>query len=170
MIYLVGIRHEFQHNGRGSIDEISKKKLISYLESTIKEHGVSLIAEEFNEEALQKSNATIDTVGCLADKLNIKHLFCDPNTEERKIIGIPSCDEIKKGLGFTKPYLSHDEVKTLDAEKKKYFPQRENFWFEKIKKYPDEVIIFLCGPDHVEGFESLLVDKGYTPEILVASI
>ena len=167
MIYLIGIRHEFQHNGCGSVEENSRENFISYLENMIKEHKASLIAEEFSEEALQKSNATISAAKCVANKLNIKHLFCDPNTKEREIIGIPSCDEIKKGLAFTKPYLNHGEVKILDAEKKKYFPQRENFWFEKIEKHLNEVIIFLCGSDHIKSFESLLIDRGYTPEILV---
>lgn len=170
MVYLIGIRHEFQHNGHGSVDGISRGKFTSYLENMIKEYGVSLVAEEFNEEALQKSNATSSTAKCVADKLSIKHLFCDPNTKERKVIGIPSCDEIKKGLGFTKPCLSHDEVKILDAEKKKYFPQRESFWFEKIKKHLNEVIIFLCGSDHINSFESLLINQGYTPDILIAPI
>lgn len=170
MIYIIAIKHESQHNGPYS-NEVLRNKLVFYLENAIKKYAISLIAEEFNEKTLTNSHATIDTAKYVADKLNVKHLFCDPNEEERKLIGIPLREEIKNTLGLKGPiFVDSLEDKQITEEQRKYYPIRENFWFEKIEQYLDEVIIFLCGSDHVESFKSLLSIKGYTVKVLVVPL
>lgn len=171
MIYLIGTKHEFQHNGHGGIDGRPKEKFISCLENEIKAHGIFLVAEEFNEEALQKSNATISILLHIAEKFKIKHLFCDPNTEERKIIGIPSGEEIKGRLNIKSPvYENSVDDNRIKEERRKYYPARENFWFEKIQIYLNKPMIFLCGFDHLENFKLLLDNKGYETEVLVLQL
>ena len=171
MIYLIGTTHELQHNGLGSVDEISRNKFASYLERLTTEYGASLIAEEFNEEALRKSNATLGTLKCIADKLKVKHIFCDPDTKERKRIGIPSREKIKSSLGIQGAvYENSVEDKQIKEEQKKYHQIREKFWFSKIEKFTDGVVIFVCGQDHVESFASLLIDNRCGIKILNSSL
>ncbi|MBI3335067.1 MAG: hypothetical protein HY001_01035 [Candidatus Portnoybacteria bacterium] len=171
MVYLIGIKHEFQHNGHGGINGHVREKFISCLENEIKIHSVFLVAEEFSEEALQKSDATISTLKHVADKLKINHFFCDPNTEERKIIGIPSREEIKNTLNIKGPvYENSVDDNRIEEEQRKYHQIRENFWLEKIKIYLKKPIIFLCGLDHLENFKLLLDNKGYETEVLVLQL
>jgi len=169
MIYLIGIiDHGFQHDVIGSVDENARRKFLLYLESTIKRYKASLISEENSEEALRESNSTIRPI---ADKLNIKHLFCDPDREERNNIGIPSREEIKSMLNIQGLVCENSvEDNQIKEEQRKYHPIREKFWFGKIEPYLSEVIIFLCGFDHIKSFEFLLIDKGYTPKVLVAPL
>ncbi|MBI4995237.1 hypothetical protein HZC21_06425 [Candidatus Peregrinibacteria bacterium] len=162
MIYLIGTRHEFQDSSSRSADEISREKFASYLEGAVKEYGVTLIAEEF-----QESRATVSTIKHVADKLKIRSLFCDPNTEERKNIGIPSRGEIKSALNIIGAvYEGSVEDKQINEEQKKYHPIREKFWLNKIKIYTGEIIIFVCGQDHIVSFNSLLISNGFKTRVL----
>lgn len=167
MIYLVGIKHEYQHDGSDRVDESAKRNFIAALENMIKECGVSLIAEEFSVQALKNSNATVSTARHIANKLNIKHLFCDPNDEERKNIGVPSREIIKSLLNIKGPVqINTQEYNLINEEARKYYSKREEFWFEKIMPHLGIVIIFLCGLDHLENFKSLLISKGTVPKVL----
>lgn len=167
MIYLIGINHNLQHNGNGSANLYSlRNKFSAFLNEKIQEYGITLLAEEFNEEAL-KINAAIDTVAQhITDKLKIEHIFCDPNTEERQNIGIPSRAEIKSALSIKGLVVSLEDDNRIKEEQRKYHPIREMYWFGKIEKYLHENLIFVCGADHLKGFEALLSSKGYKPVVL----
>ena len=107
-----------------------------YLESTARELVVTEIAEEFSEDALDKSNSTYCTARELATKLGIAHCFCDPTTEERRQHAV-----------FT------------DV-------QREEFWLRRLSGSKEEDILFICGDDHIESFSSRLTLAGYRNKIL----
>lgn len=169
MVFLIGVNHKLQYiynNPTISLMELVKSFAL-YLEEQAKHLKTTLIAEELNEEAISKNmnKAKDSTARSVADKLGIDHRFCDPETPERKALGIPSECEIRKELGLGR-ILNHEEVKTLDEEKAKYFSRREQFWFDKIKDKLHESIIFICGVDHVERFASLVFTMGHEVKIL----
>lgn len=169
MVYLIGVKHELQHNGRCSVDNLNKE-FVSYLEDAIKVHEIFLVAEEFSEEALKKSGATIGTVRDIANKLNIKHLFCDPNKDERKNVGIPCREEIKSTLNIRDPVIKDsEEDNRIKKEQRKYHSIREKFWLSKIEGYLNETILFVCGTDHVKSFGALFTKKGYKSTVLIES-
>jgi exoribonuclease II len=126
-----------QHGGamteakRRFIDEFAR-----YLESTARELVVTEIAEEFSEDALDKSNSTYCTAREVAAKLCIVHRFCDPTTEERRQHAV-----------FT------------DV-------QREDFWLTRLSGSKEKDILFICGDDHIESFSNRLTMAGYPNKIL----
>ncbi len=72
----------------------------------------------------------------LAKQLNIEHRFCDPNTEERKKLGI-------------------------DNDHK-----REQVWFERIKDLENSKTLFICGSLHLDTFKNLLENSDVKTDIL----
>lgn len=168
MIYLIGVYHNIQHDGNGCADLSVRNKFQVFLMGKVKKYDIVLLAEEFSEEALQEHNATAGTLKYGADRLNIKHLFCDPNKEERKIIGILCREKIKSALNIRGGvHADSAEENRIKEKQKEYHPVREMFWFEKISNYLDRNIIFVCGADHVRSFETLLTSKEHKPVVLV---
>ncbi|MFA6521826.1 MAG: hypothetical protein WCT53_05595 [Candidatus Gracilibacteria bacterium] len=166
MIFLQGVHHQIQHNGIGSRTSGDREAFKRYLEKQIKKLNIGLLAEEFNEECLIKSDATESTVGHVAEKLKIKHKFCDPNREEREKNGILSDGEIIKNLGLPKQ-LDSENLRRLEEEKKKDFKRREQFWFDKISDSLQNInVIFVCGTDHLEGLQLRFNENGIQSRIL----
>lgn len=176
MIYLIGVDHEIQHDGIGCASLSLRNKFSVFLKNKIVEYDITLLAEEFSEEALYEiSKGKIATVKNVAEELKsekpkVEHKFCDPNKKERKIIGIPCREEIKSMLNIQGPVCENSvEDNRIKEEERKYYPTREQFWFGEISNYLNRNIIFVCGAEHVRNFEILLTEKKYKPIILVES-
>jgi hypothetical protein len=140
MVYLVGVDHQVQHNGP-PMSQARKDATLdfsTFLKAKAKELNISMLAEEFNEDALKGSQASTATVNEVAKELGLKHLFCDPTYIQRKELGI---------------YKDNHK--------------RECFWLSCLEDHlVCEKIIFVCGRDHLESFEAKLVEKGFRAEIL----
>lgn len=137
-IFLVGVDHRIQwipkHLGPESAAEL--EEFSEYLAHISSDNEITLIAEEFSEEALEKSNA-IDSVARRASaKAGVQHLFCDPTTQERQASGIStSC-------------------------------QREQLWLNRLTSAPHHRIVFICGEDHLESFSARLNMAGHQTNTL----
>lgn len=110
-----------------------------YLSKKIKELNIKFISEEWFEDLLNKNNVKSTVPQDVANKQKIEHVFCDPDKNERKRIG-----------WFSK--------------KDDYL--REQYWLTKIKGETNGNIIFVCGSDHLESFNKLLLNNGFKSEIL----
>ena len=78
-------------------------------------------------------------------------------------MGIPSRKEIKKKLGIKGVVLLGSyEDQQITAEQKKYYPLRENYWYEQLKGSikNHSSLLFVCGKDHRKSFGKLLEKKG----------
>lgn len=133
-IYLVGVDHQVQHNGPTMIPE--REKAISdfchFLEATAKEFRISLMAEEFNEDALEMSLATKSTVQQIAERLGLKHKYCDPTKNTRTQLGLHNDRDL-----------------------------REEYWLSCLNDYVEaERILFVCGAEHLGTFHQKLTLKG----------
>lgn len=178
MIYLIGVSdHNIQHNGNNCACLTLRNKFSAFLKDKIKEYNIDLLAEEFNKDCLEKSNANIATVQDVAKELKdkglkIEHKFCEMSKKERKSRNILSENEIySKKLNIhshsgSKPNLDKNQQKIFNKETEKSFLAREAFWFEKISDYFDKNILFLCGPEHIESFLLLLNSRQYKVTIL----
>lgn len=141
MIFLVGIDHTLQHdNAEFSFPkkEAALPDFLAYLESTALKLKVTTIAEEFSEEALQINKVKYSTIQSVANKLELKHIFCDPTTEERQ----------------------KNKITKKDTDK------REEYWFECLRNVVNENILFICGEKHLESFSLKLQQKGILVEIV----
>ena len=139
-IFLVGVDHKIQYNNandgpkwRGDV-----RKFEDYLVSHCQNHAVDLLAEEFSEEAVHINNATGCTVRDAARRLNRPHIFCDPDTPQRKERGI----------------TKHDHNR------------REMFWLERLNGTTGQRVLFICGDDHVDSFSHKLQAAGFEAQVL----
>jgi hypothetical protein len=175
MVYLIGVNNHIVQYTSDSVDMLYghtfcrrlAEEFAQYLKEQAKKLKITLIAEEANEEGLCKYKAKTCAGRDVSKELGIKHRFCDPNSSERKDIGIPSEYEIREQLGLGHEItLSPDKANRLTEEEKKFWPRREQFWFDKIRDKTDEPIIFICGSAHLESFKLLLTNKGCKAKIL----
>ncbi len=172
MIFLIGTHHERQHNGHGSKSNADNKDFAKYVRQIISEEKIYLIGEEFSKEALEKSHASKSTLEQIAKDLDIIHCFCDPNTIERKKIGIPSNEELRQRLNSQKPTTVSDikaNEKKFEKEKEKYNTKRETYWLNKLKNKRRGNILFICGTNHLASFHKLLTLKSIKASILEKS-
>jgi hypothetical protein len=161
MIYILGIDHLVQHN-KSLVETIS---FIKYIEIFIINKQIEVVAEEFSEYAASLNKVQMSTTKEVSDRLKRIHLYCDPNHEERKKIGIRDDNQIKKDLGITTPYIASQDLSRFDLEKKKDFFKRETFWYKKIEKYLAKNILFICGNTHLETFPLILKEHSQSYEI-----
>jgi hypothetical protein len=137
-IFLIGVDHRIQWIPKHLCQEWSAKlqEFSEYLDYICSKNEITLIAEEFSEEALKKSNAADSMARQISAKSGVQHLFCDPTTQERQVSGI-----------------------STDS-------QREQFWLNRLTSTCHDKIIFICGEDHVKSFVGKLRMAGYDPTIL----
>ena len=125
----------------------------------------ALIAEELSEEAMQRCGVKESIGQKVAQEFGIEHRFCDPTSEERESLGIPSEAELKERLGLGR-LLNDAELRRLDEEKEKYWPIRERFWLDRIRNALGQVVLFICGDSHVDSFRRLLQSEGVEVKVL----
>lgn len=139
-IFLVGVDHKIQYTN--AHDGPEWKGDICHFEDYLVNQGqnlaIDLLAEEFSEEAVHINNATGCTVRDAARRLNKHHIFCDPDTQQRKEKGIAKGD--------------HD--------------RREMFWLEQLNGTTGQRVLFICGDDHVDSFSPKLQAAGFEAQVL----
>ena len=150
MIYLIGLNHALQHDGKPPYDGPSMEILRSlrqafaqYLREIILSLNLKCIAEEFNEDALQMSCASQSIAKSVAIDLGICHLYCDPDHSKRSSLGI-----VNKG-------------------QKEDFSKREKYWLNVMQSNNVGDALFLCGADHVNSFQNLLAEHGYRANVVI---
>lgn len=138
LVFLVGVNHCIQWSNSAYSPKWQQeiRKFAEYLKNQCQQLGIQLLAEEFSEEALRSSNATNCTVRDVATEVGLLHLFCDPDSNER--------DKLN--------------VKTLD--------QREMVWLDRLLLAKKDIVLFVCGDDHVDTFSCKLMDSGFQVQVL----
>ena len=137
-IFLIGVDHRIQWIPKHLSPEWSAKlqEFSEYLDYICSKNEITLIAEEFSEEALKKSNAAVSVARKVSAKTGVQHLFCDPTTQERQSSGI-----------------------STDS-------QREQFWLDCLTSTDHDKLIYICGEKHLKSFLSKLSLAGHDPTIL----
>ena len=141
MLYLIGVDHSVQHDGRAAYAGSKFKRLRdefpTFLDGVAREIGATVIAEESNENVLNKFEANKSVAYTVASQMNIKHVFCEPSNSEREQLGIKSTG-------------NPDD-----------FRKREDFWLKKLVTLKGEKILFILGADHVESFSERAKNAGF---------
>ncbi len=96
----------------------------------------------------------------IADSEKIKHIFCDPNLEERKVIGCEDCKTLECKVSIQEDARETTLTKAFARDIARNFPIRERFWLEKMDGNLMLNGIFICGDLHTDSFVSLLKNKG----------
>lgn len=166
MIYIHGINHNTQHRGKGC-DPDGASELEKFLESLCGEKDISVVAEEFSNEACEYSDVKVSVCHQVANRLHLTPIYCDPNSSERRKLGIPSQAELvkqaKKELGV-KIIIGKESTDYYDRLAAQYHNIREKFWLTKLKPHKGENVLFLCGIEHVDSFTAMLIKDGWEVE------
>lgn len=153
-LFLIGTDHSHQIFGHKDGDS---ELFLEFLLAQIALHRISWIGEELNREALRRFRAAHSTAELAAKSAKIQHLFCDPDTEERSNLGIPTTEQLAQILGHDPCNLPHKEVmKAVDLESQKYWSARESNWLEKLQRETRGRAIFIFGSKHVDTFSTIL--------------
>ena len=146
MIYILGVNeHRYQAvNPKTNPDEA---KFYDYVLKHVRAKMISHLAEEMNDEFLQRENQAQESV-CrkLANDLGITHSMCEPNTLERRQIGYidKSWEEF---IGEDDTGCNEKINKALSSFHKKQWHLREEFWFQKLQPQLKQKCSFnLWGP------------------------
>jgi hypothetical protein len=137
MVYLIGVNHLAQFDAP-SVKIVREERLAfkAHLLEIIQKYNISLLAEEFSEEAKMKWRVSESILEKLGKTEGIEHRFCDPTSIEKNENGIENDDNDK----------------------------REQFWLSRIKDCKDRNVLFVCGSKHVESFRKKLITAGFVVE------
>lgn len=171
MIYIIGTCHKTQ-----VWSELVKKQplgvvplaKIKAFQKFVAEAAISLgavtIGEEMSEDRMLVYGHNAMTVAQLvARNLKIAHVFCEPDQNDRRALGLRAGDEmaqhaseIATRTGRTFPQVHEEEVR-------KQFSTRERFWATRLAPYNPEgnSVMFICGADHSATFPDTLRQKGF---------
>src|SRR4030095_15226495 len=113
------------------------EKFESYLESVIKQYNIDLLAEEFSKELVVRNDSKFSTLEIVAGRTKKRHIFCDPDEQT----------QIKLGIKGDKD-------------------GREKIWLKKILEEKEDVVLFICGRDHVNTFVDKIENEGHEVHVL----
>ena len=162
MIYLIGLAHRVQAITIGEDKTPGQEDFEKRLRELIQNTRPSFVAEEDSEEALADRSAR-SIAQIVAAEMVIEHRFCDPTTEQRKIIGYVDGQTLQLHMFLRdQSGMSQDEIRLrcLATEIATYFPIRERFWFDHLPRQHGRDGIFICGDGHVDSFKALLEAEG----------
>jgi hypothetical protein len=134
---IVGVDHRIQWDqspGKEWQEEL--EKFIAHIQRQCEENDLELVAEEFSKCALRENKAVDSTAQLAAKWMDLPHLFCDPDHDERRILGIQNKED------------------------------REKEWLRRLLSYEKQRILFICGDDHVDSFKARLVKLGHQAKVL----
>jgi hypothetical protein len=151
-VLLIGLNHGFQLEGYNN-SEWDKFK--SYLYDQCLKEKPNIIAEELNIEAIHLWKASDSVARRVASSLDIDHLFCDPDSDQRKILGIKDRNEIARDLGYGR-VLTNQQSNEVDIIERSYWERREKYWLDRLLEESFQKCFFLMGSVHMDSFCSLL--------------
>ena len=145
MIYIIGTGHSTQiwsgavRDGTTDTSAEDVAGFEAFLLDAATALGVVAIAEEMNEEAIGMRPGGSSVAKAVCARLGIRHAFCDPDTAERRRLGIAKED----------------------------WAAREAYWWSAMQRlvWPVETLLFVCGACHVDGFSALLAREGTLAQI-----
>ena len=126
-----------------------------------------LIAEEASDEWIAAhGHAAASVAKEVAEQLRIQHLFCDPDTGQRRAIGLKVGEELVIHAMALSRETGREWTDIHGEEIEKGFPIREAVWLERLEgRDPNNrSVIFVCGAGHVDTFSGAL----YARQILAS--
>jgi hypothetical protein len=133
MVYLIGVHHLIQHDA-ASVKIVREKRATfkAHVLEVIEKLDISLLAEEFSEEAKKNLGVNRTTLEQFGKAKAINYRSCDPTSIKRKEKGIESSD----------------------------WDKREEVWLSRISDCKNKNALFVCADDHFDSFSRKLTAAG----------
>ena len=161
MIYICGVTHDMQ-----CLKEDNTQKALDFYEHVktyCNEFDIQTIIEEYNDDAAIIANCLKVIAYCVAEELNIEHVYCEPSLETRESLNIDDVNNIR-AQAFAYGWSDQDLHDTLERQ----FEIREQYWMDIICPFVpnDTVILFICGRDHVSRMAERFDDESIEYSII----
>ena len=156
-VYVLGTKHDLQKAERDPQENAAFKELIAETSKTLQ---IRAIVEEMSREALGKTDQSI----CLqvAHALALAHLYCDPDTQARKQLGIAVDDNELRIQAWYKNWPLEALARVIREEHAK----REKIWLDEIRRLDVWPVLFVCGANHATPFAALLTEHDVECELI----
>jgi len=121
-----------------------------------------MIAEEASEEWVGDHGHGASSVAKgVARQLGIRHLFCNPNRDESRAVGLKVGAQLVAQATAISSETGRNWNDIYDEGVRKQFAIREAFWLGRLGSHDpnNKSIIFVCGADHVDTFPAALNAK-----------
>lgn len=170
MIHIIGTCHKTQI----WTDLVKKKALgaaplskVEDFQKYLTDAAISLcagvIGEEMSEDRILAFGHNATSVAQLvARRLNLPHVFCEPNYTERQELGLRAGDEMVDHVNGIANRTDRGFLEVQSEEVRKQFAVRESFWVTRLAPHDPDTnsVVFICGADHCETFSETLRQKG----------
>lgn len=171
MFYIIGVNHALQYtspeheqgNSRGRGEE-----LIPILTEAVRTYSPRVIAEEFSEDAINRS--PVERLVCrdIAEQFGLQHVLCDPTEAERRAWGILGLTEIDH-LHYPRGVFFEPTSEAHQADLRRHFIKREEFWLNKLYDHLFDDVLIVIGGDHIPTFTANLDQLGI-PHTAITSL
>lgn len=156
MLYILGVNHSYQKQ--------SNVRFEKYIRRTIEKLDINVLAEEYSLEACHNRPPIENSIlNNFSTELHLHHRYCDPNEEERKILGIRTQEQIKSQLGYAGKVtiVGTPQFYAIEKEKRKDWYIRENEWLNRLRDFDidNQSILMVIGASHMRSFLKLLREK-----------
>jgi hypothetical protein len=168
-VHIVGTSHSYQFGagstfGAETSSQDAADAFQSFLVSAARTIYATVICEELSCEALTAVGATVSVPENVAANLGLAHLFCDPDSSERRVLDILNENEIRIHAElFNRPKSTEAEIQKRISQ---HYRKREVEWYRRIIEARSTPILFICGSNHVDSFYELLRSKGVQVSVI----
>lgn len=171
MIHIIGIDRYYQVSTDAKRQGAAKQEIarfLRYLSAAAKRLGAQMIAEQASEEWVEGHGPGAMSVACRAAVLNnIRHRYCDPDTNERRASGLKTEGELWDLANSIAMRTRRNIVEVWREEVRKGFQAWEATWLSrlKVRGLDKMAVIFVCGADHAGTFKAALQARGIRARI-----
>ena len=136
----------------------------AYVRNAIDQNDLEVIAEECNEEIEKDRGKSICRGIAIHRTPALPYVACEPNREERKALGIPNSNPPNNQMPIAG--IHADTENCRDAELLRYFPAREKYWLEQLRRITIRSVLLVVGANHVSTFTCRLTENGIPAEVI----
>jgi len=173
LIQIIGTCHKTQVLNdvvrKGALGTVPRTKIAAFqkfLTDTALDLRAGAIGEEMSDErVLACGHNAVSVAQLVAKDLQISHVFCEPDKNARKELGLRAGEEMAGYVDEIAKRTDRDFVSVHREEVRKQFPVREAFWLTCLQPYANNPILFVCGADHCETFWQRCTQSGLEAQI-----
>jgi hypothetical protein len=171
-LYIVGTHHKHQFGLCNVFNRNDQacEVFADYLKSQCIGFGIKTLAEEMCSDARLKWAISRTVPESVALDLRIDHSDCDPNEEERRLLGI-----VNEGVVKINGFFHNQTAETIQENIRREYDKRECEWVHRISQLPHSPVLFICGSEHSSslmekaknhGFHTYMIVEKWTPEYM----
>ena len=149
-LYIVGTNHPLQC-GASSCSSASIVEFRNEIHRICEDRNIRRIAEEMNQEGLERQDVLSTVARCVAGALGIEHQYVDLTAAERVSLGLNDAPFVANFM-YLKSSTHNVFKKRLAAL---VADVRERIWITRILSTGSWPTLFICGADHSQSVKKL---------------